>query len=53
VVGSGLGLAIVAELVAAAGGCVRVESPPAGGTAVCVWLPRAKMRRHLGTGAED
>jgi len=53
VFGSGLGLAIVAELVAAAGGCVRVESLPAGGTGVCVWMPRAKMRRHLGTGAED
>ena len=37
-VGSGLGLAIVAELVAAMGGTVRAEAPPAGGTRMVVAL---------------
>jgi signal transduction histidine kinase len=42
-IGSGLGLTIVAELVAAMGGTVRVESPltPAGGTRMVVALPAA------------
>lgn len=39
--GSGIGLAVVAELVAAHGGSVRVESPPGEGARFTVTLPRA------------
>ncbi len=41
VTGSGIGLAVVRELVAAHGGTVTATSPPGGGTAVTIRLPRA------------
>ena len=41
VAGSGIGLAVVRELVTAHGGTVTATSPPGGGTAVTIRLPRA------------
>lgn len=40
-IGNGLGLSIVRELVAAHGGTIRAESPPNGGTAMIITLPKA------------
>lgn len=39
VAGSGIGLAVVRELVAAHGGTVTADSPPAGGTTLTIRLP--------------
>jgi two-component system sensor histidine kinase BaeS len=39
--GSGLGLAIARRLVEGHGGTIRLESPPEGGTAIVLELPRA------------
>jgi signal transduction histidine kinase len=40
--GSGLGLAITRELITGAGGTVRLEETPGGGTTATVWLPCAQ-----------
>jgi two-component system, OmpR family, sensor kinase len=51
--GAGLGLAIVAALVAAHGGNVWVESPPAGGAIFRIAIPLAPEARNSGPDLDD
>jgi two-component system, OmpR family, sensor kinase len=51
--GAGLGLSIVAALVAAHGGNVWVESPPAGGATFRVAIPLAPEARHIEPDPDD
>ncbi len=44
--GTGLGLAIVERTATAHGGAVNIESEPAKGTEVQLWLPRAEEKIH-------